>query len=123
MLKRSVCADGDNGGDEERRRRLWIADSKTVYKAGQGLHALERGTLAAMANAVRGPRLIPDTCRDVWSAFDPSADDPEALAELRYELSERVLRGEYFGFLEIGPDVVKPPKLVDVMFTEFVIQL
>jgi ABC-2 type transport system permease protein len=31
------------------------------------------------------------------------------LPELRYQLSERVKRGELTGFLEIGPEVMKPP--------------
>jgi ABC-2 type transport system permease protein len=35
----------------------------------------------------------------------PSADTPEARKQQRYELSERVHRDEFFGFLEIGPDV------------------
>jgi ABC-2 type transport system permease protein len=39
----------------------------------------------------------------------PSADNPEATVQQRFELSEAVLRGDYFGFLEIGPDVCRPP--------------
>ncbi|GIW80551.1 MAG: hypothetical protein KatS3mg105_2358 [Gemmatales bacterium] len=41
-------------------------------------------------------------------AVEPSADTPEAVKEQRYALSERVLKGEFFGFLEIGPDVCLP---------------
>ena len=76
LLKKSVCAEGDDG----ERRRLWIADSKAVYKSGHGLADLERGTLAAVASAQRGPRAIPDTCRAVWSAFDPLADEHHRMA-------------------------------------------
>jgi ABC-type Na+ efflux pump permease subunit len=36
--------------------------------------------------------------------------DPATLQKLRYELSERVRKKELFGFVEIGPDVVKPVK-------------
>ena len=35
------------------------------------------------------------------------ADDGESAANLRYELSERVRKGEFFGFVEIGADVLK----------------
>ena len=37
--------------------------------------------------------------------IEPSADTDEAIAQQRYELSERVHHNEYFGLLEIGPDV------------------
>ena len=37
-----------------------------------------------------------------------SADTPEAIAAQRLDLSERVQRGELFGFLDIGADVLKP---------------
>jgi ABC-2 type transport system permease protein len=40
-----------------------------------------------------------------------SADTPEAMAEQRLELSERVQRGELFGFLDIGADVLKPGQI------------
>lgn len=38
----------------------------------------------------------------------PSAADPEALLKQRYELSERVKRGDLKGFVDIGADVLKP---------------
>jgi ABC-2 type transport system permease protein len=37
-----------------------------------------------------------------------SASTPEAIAEQRLELSERVRKGELYGFLEIGPEVLEP---------------
>lgn len=37
-----------------------------------------------------------------------SPSTPEAIAEQRLELSERVRAGELFGFLEIGPEVLEP---------------
>jgi ABC-2 type transport system permease protein len=37
---------------------------------------------------------------------EPSVDTPEAKDRQRYELSERVYRNEFFGFLEIGPDAL-----------------
>jgi len=40
-------------------------------------------------------------------------DRPEALDQLRFDLSERVRKQQIFGFLEIGPDVMKF-KLPDV---------
>src|SRR5947209_11370161 len=39
----------------------------------------------------------------------PSPPDPDAVNEQRYQLSERVKGGEFFGFLEIGPDVDRLP--------------
>ncbi len=42
---------------------------------------------------------------------DPGADDPESVAQLRFELSERVRKGELFGVLEIGRDVFRPAPL------------
>jgi ABC-2 type transport system permease protein len=38
--------------------------------------------------------------------IEPSADTPAAKDEQRYALSERVYDNEFFGFLEIGPDVL-----------------
>jgi ABC-type Na+ efflux pump permease subunit len=40
----------------------------------------------------------------------PSADDAEAIQQQRYDLSERVLKGELFGFVEIGPGVLAATK-------------
>jgi ABC-2 type transport system permease protein len=40
---------------------------------------------------------------------EPSADSPEAIDAQRVALSERVLKGELTGFLEIGPDVYRNP--------------
>lgn len=42
-------------------------------------------------------------------AVPPSAPTPEAMAEQRLALSNRVLAKEIVGFLEIGPDALKPP--------------
>jgi ABC-2 type transport system permease protein len=39
--------------------------------------------------------------------IQPSASDPEAMQEQRYELSQQVLAGKYYGFLEIGEDVYR----------------
>jgi ABC-2 type transport system permease protein len=36
---------------------------------------------------------------------DPSPDDPEAIARQRLGLSKQVEKGEFYGFLDIGPDV------------------
>jgi ABC-2 type transport system permease protein len=46
----------------------------------------------------------------ILERIEPSADNPDAINQQRYDLSERVTKGELFGFLEIGPDVcnVKP---------------
>jgi ABC-2 type transport system permease protein len=44
---------------------------------------------------------------------EPSADTVEAIARQRLELSERVRRGELFGFIEIGPDVGRGYRAAD----------
>jgi ABC-2 type transport system permease protein len=54
--------------------------------------------------------LDPDTGKQTQPAFhleriEPSADDPEAVKLQRFELSQRVEKGEFYGFLDIGPDV------------------
>ncbi|HTU91236.1 MAG TPA: ABC transporter permease [Gemmataceae bacterium] len=46
---------------------------------------------------------------DVESA-PASASTADAIAQQRLELSERVRKGELFGFLDIGPDVLEPSK-------------
>jgi hypothetical protein len=48
------------------RARLAIADSKALYSPVQGLRALERGVLAALALTGR----IPDDWLDVWQLLD-----------------------------------------------------
>ncbi|HEY2158429.1 MAG TPA: ABC transporter permease [Isosphaeraceae bacterium] len=40
----------------------------------------------------------------------PSATTPEAMAEQRFDLSERVRKKEIVGFLEVGPDALKAPE-------------
>ena len=40
----------------------------------------------------------------------PSAENDEAIQQQRFDLSERILKGEFFGFVEIGPAVLTPPK-------------
>lgn len=42
----------------------------------------------------------------ILERVEPSPDTAEAKDEQRFELSERVYRNEFFGFLEIGPDVL-----------------
>lgn len=54
----------------------------------------------------------PETNKQVKPAFKlervpPSAADPDAMQQQRYELSQQVQSGSYFGFLEIGADVYR----------------
>jgi ABC-2 type transport system permease protein len=51
-----------------------------------------------------------------------SADTPEAIAEQRADLSERVRKGELFGFLDIGPDVLEPASPANVLKESHVIR-
>lgn len=55
----------------------------------------------------------PATNKPLLPSFDvrqapASANTAEAIAEQRLELSEKVRKGELFGFLEIGPEVLEP---------------
>ena len=47
--------------------------------------------------------------RFVIVAVEPSDNEPSAIAAQRFELSERVKSKGLAGFLEVGPDVLKPP--------------
>lgn len=56
--------------------------------------------------------LDPETNRQVKPAFkieriEPSGSDSEAMQQQRFELSQQVQSGKYFGFLEIGKDVFR----------------
>lgn len=53
-------------------------------------------------DATTGERTAP-TYDLVW--IPPSPDDPQAIKEQRFELSQRQERGEFDSFVEIGPDV------------------
>lgn len=55
-----------------------------------------------------------ETGRQKLAVFDlvevnPSSDSPAAIDQLRLDLSNRVLQGEFFGFVEIGPNIAKAP--------------
>ncbi len=55
----------------------------------------------------------PDTHKPILPPFElemipPSASTPEAIAEQRLELSERVRNGDLFGFLDIGSEALEP---------------
>ena len=43
----------------------------------------------------------------ILEQIEPSAADRHSIDEQRLELSQRVLKGEYFGFVEIGPDIAR----------------
>ena len=54
----------------------------------------------------------PDTGKQVKPVFaieqvSPEGDDPSAIEQQRFNLSERVRKGELFGFLEIGSEVIE----------------
>lgn len=53
-------------------------------------------------DAVTGERTAP-LYRLIW--IDRSPDTPQAIKEQRFALSERLARGEFEGFVEIGPEV------------------
>jgi ABC-2 type transport system permease protein len=49
--------------------------------------------------------------RYLLEAVHPTADTKGAIKEMRYELSQQVQKGKLWGFVEIGPDVIKPVPL------------
>ena len=69
--------------------------------------------LATASEAWNKTRLLNQTGRQTKPAFviervAPSTDKPEAIAQQRFDLSERVRQGALFGFLEIGGRVLEP---------------
>ncbi len=56
----------------EIEQRIWIGDSKELYKPGGGLANLERGVLASLA-ICHGK--VPSTWRQLLLAVDPSGED------------------------------------------------
>jgi ABC-2 type transport system permease protein len=57
----------------------------------------------------------PDTHKPILPRFDlesipASANTPEAIAEQRLELSERVRKGDLFGFLDLAADILEPAR-------------
>jgi ribonuclease HII len=62
-LNKAVCSAPDNRADT----RLVIADSKQVYKSGNGLDALERGVLAALLNVNVSVQF---ESAKIWSALE-----------------------------------------------------
>src|SRR5262245_57685824 len=62
LLRRVIVNTVEKAGD---RRVVW-ADSKAVYKAGNGFDHLERGVLAALATFGCTPR----AWSELWSAID-----------------------------------------------------
>lgn len=70
-------------------------------------------TLLDAAAKARDQQLTdPETGQRTKASFQleavPPPADPGRLPEVRLELSERVRQGELTGFLEIGPDILKP---------------
>lgn len=72
--------------------------------------------LQALAEDRNAKLVDRQTGRQVGARFElvsvpPSQITPEAVNQQRLQLSEQVQRGEYYGFLEIGPDVAKTSEL------------
>jgi ABC-type Na+ efflux pump permease subunit len=68
---------------------------------------------ALVEKAVHAYNDAPETQRRLRPRFEitkisPSADTPDAKKAQRADLSEDVRKGDYFGFLDIGADVLKP---------------
>jgi hypothetical protein len=61
---------GRNSSGKRKRTRATIADSKALYKSGDGLGALEAGVLAVLACA----DVRPDSWQPLWRALDPAGE-------------------------------------------------
>ncbi len=81
VLRRCVC----NDLSQVNSRRVALADSKILYKAGGGLHDLELGILASLAAA----GMSPQTWRELWHCLDAhAARELDALAwHVGYDLA------------------------------------
>lgn len=69
--------------------------------------------LGSASEAWNKTRILDQAGRQTKPAFAiervaPSADQPKAVAQQRFDLSERVRQGALFGFLEIGGRVLEP---------------
>jgi ABC-2 type transport system permease protein len=58
-----------------------------------------------LSDPTKGPQVRP---RFLIERVSPVGETTEQFNDQRWELSERVRKGELFGFLEIGPDVCRP---------------
>jgi hypothetical protein len=83
-----------SGNGEAPPGAVWIADSKVVYRAGQGLAALERGVHAALGACLELPR----GWHDLWPALtgqpSPTAATDPCCAEFDCELPLALAAGE-----------------------------
>lgn len=57
--------------ESEDGNRIWLGDSKQLYRAGHSLAPLERALLVAL---VAADRPLPRSWRKLWSILDPQAD-------------------------------------------------
>jgi ABC-2 type transport system permease protein len=80
-----------------------------VDRTGGQIYAVLQAALSGDVPGFPRPNVILEN-------VPPSADNPEAIAQQRYDLSERVRRGELFAFLEIGKDVFDVPPLAPAAF-------
>jgi ABC-2 type transport system permease protein len=97
--------------DDTKEKKFAVVDRTPDRKLFEALKAAaeKRNKLAQeetdSGKQLRGPFEIVE--------FDPSADEPAAICAQQLELSERVEKGEFRGFLDIGADVLEyedPPK-------------
>ncbi|HEY7330096.1 MAG TPA: ABC transporter permease [Gemmataceae bacterium] len=70
-------------------------------------------SIEKVVQAYNEKTIDPATNKPILPRFDlepvpASANTPEAIAEQRFELSERVRNGDLFGFLDIGAEVLQP---------------
>jgi hypothetical protein len=99
LYRRLGPAVARDGTGEAPQGVVWIADSKAVYRAGQGLAALERGVHAALACCQRRP----GDWRDLWLMLTgkpaPTADADPCCGDFDCELPLEVPPEEIDGAL------------------------
>jgi hypothetical protein len=86
LYRRLAPAVTRDGNGEAANGAVWIADSKAVYRAGQGLATLERGVHAALGSCLG----LPGGWRDLWPALTgqpaPTAATDPCCADFHCEL-------------------------------------
>lgn len=105
MMSGSILAEvllrGKTG---DREKRYAVIDRTPESQLFQILQAAAEARTARLKEAGKDNETI-----YIVESVPPQGDQPEEILAQRFELSERVRKGELKGFIEIGRDVIKPP--------------
>jgi ABC-2 type transport system permease protein len=88
--------------DEAKEKKYALIDRTADKKMGTALKA----TVAMLR--LKNPKGLPFAIpKATFEDITPSPDTPEAMHQQRFEISQRIDRGELEGLIEIGPDALK----------------